>query len=69
MDKRWLYLNGYPVFCDRDMEVAAMVAGINPAINANADSLEMGELQQDLLWLLYDKGKLDRWVILVCECV
>ena len=62
-EKSWLYLNGYAVKCSRHMEVAAMVSGINPAINTTMDSVEMGALQQDLLWLLYDMGVLEKWVI------
>ena len=49
---------GQPVVCDRYMETAALVNAINPAINATTDSLEVGELQKELLWLLYDKGHL-----------
>ena len=45
-DKAWLYLNGHPVICTRQMEVAAMVSSINPAISATIDSVEMGALQQ-----------------------
>ena len=44
--RSWLYLNGHPVVCTRPMEVAAIVSGINPAINATMDSVEMGCLQQ-----------------------
>ena len=61
VDKSWLYLHGHPVICSRHMEVAAMVSSINPAINATMDSVEMGALQQDLLWLLYDMGDLDKY--------
>ena len=43
------------------MEVAALVSGINPAITPVMDSLEVGVLQQELLWLLYDLGHLDRY--------
>ena len=49
---------GQPVVCDRYMELAASVNAINPAINATTDSLEVGELQKELLWLLYDQGHL-----------
>ena len=49
---------GQPVVCDRYMELAALVNAINPAINATTDSLEVGELQKELLWLLYDQGHL-----------
>ena len=44
--------------CDRAMEVAALVSSINPGISASLDSLEVGALQQELLWLLYDQGSL-----------
>merc|ERR1712018_1114928 len=54
----WLYVAGQPVVCDRYMELVALVNAINPAINATTDSLEVGELQKELLWLLYDKGHL-----------
>ncbi|XP_054712604.1 LOW QUALITY PROTEIN: menin-like [Uloborus diversus] len=57
-EKSWLYLNGYPVKCTRRMEVAALVSGINPSINAMSDSLEVARLQQQLLWLLYDLNHL-----------
>ena len=53
-----LFCKGQPVVCDRYMETAALVNAINPAINATTDSLEVGELQKELLWLLYDKGHL-----------
>ena len=45
-ERCWLYLCGHAVVCNRQMEVAAMVSGINPAINATMDSVEMGSLQQ-----------------------
>lgn len=61
-EKSWLYLNGHPVVCTRQMEIAAIVSSINPAINATVDSVEMGSLQQELLWLLYDMGHLDKLV-------
>ena len=43
------------------MEVAALVSSINPAINSNYDSIEIGALQQELLWLLYDHGYLKNY--------
>lgn len=52
-DKAWLYLNGHPVVCTRQMEVAAMVSSINPAISSTIDSVEMGSLQQVWLNALY----------------
>ncbi|RUS72295.1 hypothetical protein EGW08_019941 [Elysia chlorotica] len=60
-EKSWLYLNGQPVICDRATEVAAMVSAANPSINFTMDSIEMGALQQELLWLLYDNGHLSRY--------
>lgn len=57
----WLYVAGQPVVCDRHMEVAALVSSINPAINSNYDSIEIGALQQELLWLLYDQGFLKQY--------
>ncbi|KAL3875111.1 hypothetical protein ACJMK2_038045 [Sinanodonta woodiana] len=60
-EKNWLYLNGQPVICSREIEVAAIVSAINPSINATTDSVEMGALQQELLWQLYDMGHLDKY--------
>ena len=57
----WLYVAGQPVVCDRHMEVAALVSSINPAINASFDSIEVGALQQELLWLLQDRGFLKQY--------
>ena len=42
-----------------------MVASINPAINATMDSVEVARLQQDLLWLLYDMGHIERLALFV----
>ena len=47
--------------CDRFIEVAAMVSSINPSVNSNCDSIEVGVLQQELLWLLYDLGHLKNY--------
>ncbi|XP_067132553.1 menin [Centruroides vittatus] len=60
-EKSWLYLNGYPVKCTRHTEVAALVSGINPSINATTDSMELATLQQKLLWVLYDLGHLKNY--------
>ncbi|CAG5125065.1 unnamed protein product [Candidula unifasciata] len=60
-EKSWLYLNGHPIVCDRLMEVSAIVSSLNPGINVSMDSIEMGALQQELLWLLYDRGHLSRY--------
>uniref|UniRef100_T1J5T3 Menin n=1 Tax=Strigamia maritima TaxID=126957 RepID=T1J5T3_STRMM len=60
-EKSWLYLNGQPVKCTRALEVAALVSGINPSINATTDSLELATLQQQLLWILHDLGHLEKY--------
>ncbi|XP_069738726.1 menin [Phaenicophaeus curvirostris] len=60
-ERSWLYLKGSYLRCTRGMEVAFMVCAINPAIDPHTDSLELLQLQQRLLWLLYDLGHLDRY--------
>ncbi|KAM4017203.1 menin isoform 2-T4 [Anomaloglossus baeobatrachus] len=60
-EKSWLYLNGRYLRCDRRMEVAFMVCAINCSIDAHTDSLELLQLQQSLLWLLYDGGHLNKY--------
>lgn len=45
-DKNWLYLNGWPVKCNRHMEVAAIVTSMNPGIDSKTDSKQLGCLQQ-----------------------
>merc|ERR550525_504431 len=57
----WLYVGGQPVICNRYMEVSALVSSINPAMTPVMDCLEVGVLQQELLWLLYDLGHLERY--------
>jgi len=52
-EKSWLYLT--PVVCTRQMEVAAMVTAINPAISSTVDSLDMAVLQQ-VLCIFYDSA-------------
>ncbi|XP_014663754.1 PREDICTED: menin-like [Priapulus caudatus] len=59
--KSWLYVNGHPVVCTRQMEVAALVSAVNPHINATTDSYDLGCLQQELLWMMYDLGHLTRY--------
>ncbi|XP_063294853.1 menin [Pelobates fuscus] len=61
VDKSWLYLNGRYMRCNRHMEVAFMVCAMNPSIDAHTDSLELLQLQQSLLWVLYDGGHLDKY--------
>ncbi|KAL3046719.1 hypothetical protein OYC64_004663 [Pagothenia borchgrevinki] len=60
-EKSWLYLKGSYMKCDRNMEVAFMVCAINPSLDLHTDSSELLQLQQKLLWLLYDRGDLDRY--------
>ncbi|XP_044126680.1 menin [Bufo gargarizans] len=60
-EKSWLYLNGRYLRCTRHMEVAFMICAINPSIDTHTDSLELLQLQQSLLWLLYDGGHLDKY--------
>ncbi|KAL3267591.1 hypothetical protein HHI36_011709 [Cryptolaemus montrouzieri] len=59
--RSWLYVNNKPVICTRHMEVAALVSAINPSLNATHDAFEVGLLQQELLWLLYDLGHLKKY--------
>lgn len=60
-EKSWLYLKGSYMKCNRNMEVAFMVCAINPSLDLHTDSSELLQLQQRLLWLLYDRGDLDRY--------
>ncbi|KAM7354644.1 menin 1 isoform 1-T1 [Cochliomyia hominivorax] len=57
----WLYLGGLAVVCDKPMEVAAIASAINISLSANSDCVEVQELQQRLLWLLYDMGHLRKY--------
>uniref|UniRef100_A0A182MMY8 Menin n=1 Tax=Anopheles culicifacies TaxID=139723 RepID=A0A182MMY8_9DIPT len=57
----WLYVAGNPVVCNRYMEVAAIVSAINPSLTATSACLEVADLQQQLLWLLYDMGHLRKY--------
>lgn len=59
--KAWLYLSGMPVICDRHMEVASIVTAINISLTSNVDCVEVADLQQQLLWLLYDMGYLEKY--------
>ncbi|CAB0008137.1 unnamed protein product [Nesidiocoris tenuis] len=59
--RSWVYVYGHPVRCSRHEEVAALVSAINPSLNATTDSTEVAEFQQQLLWLLYDHGYLDKY--------
>ncbi|XP_064181774.1 menin isoform X1 [Anguilla rostrata] len=60
-ERSWLYLKGSYLKCNRNMEVAFMVCAINPSVDLHTDSTELLQLQQRLLWLLYDRGDLDRY--------
>lgn len=59
--RSWLYVNNKPVICTREMEVAALVSAINPSLNATHEAFEVSEVQQELLWLLYDLGHLKKY--------
>lgn len=59
--KSWLYLSGLPVICDRFMEVVASISCVNISLNAASDCLELAELQQSVLWILYDMGHLQKY--------
>ncbi|XP_020901909.1 menin [Exaiptasia diaphana] len=59
--KSWLYLSGFAVRCTRHMEVASIVSSINVGISHNKDSVELANLQKELLWILYDTGHLKRY--------
>lgn len=54
----WLYLSGNPVVCNRHTEVAAIVSAINPTMNPTSVCAEVADLQQQLLWILYDQDHL-----------
>ncbi|KAJ8405366.1 hypothetical protein AAFF_G00318390 [Aldrovandia affinis] len=60
-ERSWLYLKGSYLKCNRNMEVAFMVCAINPSVDLHTDSTELLHLQQRLLWLLYERGDLDRY--------
>uniref|UniRef100_A0A670JUM9 Menin n=1 Tax=Podarcis muralis TaxID=64176 RepID=A0A670JUM9_PODMU len=60
-ERSWLYLKGSYLCCTRQMEVAFMVCAINPSIDLHSDSLELLQLQQKLLWVLYDLGHLEKY--------
>lgn len=57
----WLYLSGHPVVCNRYTEVAAIVSAINPSLNLTSVCSEVADMQQQLLWLLYDLGHLNKY--------
>lgn len=59
--KSWLYLSGHPVICDRFMEVVALISCVNISLSAASDCLELAELQQSVLWILYDMGHLQKY--------
>ncbi|KAM4536619.1 menin [Odontesthes bonariensis] len=60
-EKSWLYLKGSYMKCNRNMEVAFMICAINPSLDLHTDSSELLQLQQKLLWLLYDRADLERY--------
>lgn len=57
----WLYLAGHPVVCTRYTEVAAIVSAINPSLNPTSVCSEVADMQQQLMWLLYDLGHLKNY--------
>ena len=57
----WLYLAGNPVICNRFTEVAAIVSAINPSLSSTSVCSEVADLQQKLLWMLYDMGHLKKY--------
>lgn len=64
-DRSWLYLNGHAVICNTYMEVAAIASSINSSITGSVDSPELTALQQQLMWLLYDRGHLVRYPVAI----
>ena len=56
--KTWLYLAGNPIICTRYTELAAMVLSLNPSLNQASVCAEIADLQQQLLWILYEAGHL-----------
>ncbi|XP_076144640.1 menin isoform X1 [Alosa pseudoharengus] len=61
VNESWLYLKGSYMKCNRNMEVAFMVCAINPSLDLHTDSTELLQLQQRLLWLLYERGDLEKY--------
>lgn len=57
----WLYLAGNPVICTRYTELAVMVLSINPNLSSTSVCAELADLQQQLLWILYDMGHLKNY--------
>lgn len=57
----WLYLAGNPIVCSRYTELAAMVLSLNPQLNSSSVCAEIADLQQQLLWILYDAGHLSTY--------
>lgn len=57
----WLYLAGNPIVCTRYTELAAMVLSLNPQLNQTSICAEIADLQQQLLWILYDAGHLNTY--------
>lgn len=66
--KSWLYLSGLPVICDRFMEVVALISCVNISLNVASDCMELAELQQSVLWILYDMGHLQKYPMGLGKC-
>ncbi|CAD5116208.1 DgyrCDS5124 [Dimorphilus gyrociliatus] len=60
-ERNWRYQNSYALKCTRPMEVASLICAIDVHLSATTDSLELRNLQQALLWLLYDMGHLEKY--------
>ena len=54
-------MNGHPLLCDNKLEIAALISSMNPTMNATTDCVEMGLLQKQLLWLIYEMGYLQKY--------
>jgi menin len=60
----WLYLKGNAVYCSKHMAIAAIVNSINYTIHGHGMmySSELIQIQQRLLWKLYDAGHLKKFL-------
>lgn len=59
--RSWLYLAGNPVICNRYTEVAVICLSINPHLTSTHICSELADIQQSLLWILYDNGHLKNY--------
>lgn len=49
------------MICTRHLEAAAIILSINPSLSPNSACIELVDLQQQLLWALYDLEILNRY--------